>query len=118
MAWSIRMIDPASGASPEIGDMWPCDYWPSRWLSAYYDMTWREKRLPMMVWLPCGSFCIDTCFIKNGDLDPERAGWVVTGEPPLVTLVPSINIVGLYHGWIHDGIISDDCDGRQFPNNG
>lgn len=41
-------------------------------------------------------------------------GWVVTGEIPLITLSPSINIVGSYHGYIQNGIIQEDCEGRKF----
>ncbi len=33
--------------------------------------------------------------------------WSVTGEPPNITVSPSINVVGIWHGWIRDGVISD-----------
>jgi hypothetical protein len=105
--WKIRLADPNDGKKPEVGDMWPCDYWPARWLSTYYDTHWKGKRLPMMVQLPSGPFCIDMSVMKDGHPDP-----------PNVTLSPSVNIVGSYHGWIQNGIISEDCEGRKFPHPG
>lgn len=51
--------------------------------------------------------------------DPERAGkkrlpeWTRTGEPPNITVSPSINYMGFYHGWLCEGVLSDDCEGRQ-----
>jgi hypothetical protein len=32
--------------------------------------------------------------------------WTVTGEPPKLTVKPSINSVGQWHGWITDGVMS------------
>lgn len=40
--------------------------------------------------------------------------WTWTGKPPNVTATPSINSVGRYHGWLRDGVLSDDVDGRKF----
>jgi hypothetical protein len=37
------------------------------------------------------------------------------GEQLRITLSPSVNIVGSYHGWIRDGVISPDVEGRAFP---
>lgn len=115
MSWNIKLVDPNDGKKPAIGDMWPCDYWPENWLSTYFDEHWKGKRMPMMVQLPSGPFCIDMCTMSNGNPHPQRHGWVVTGDPPLVTLSPSINIMGSYHGWIQNGVITDDCEGRKFP---
>lgn len=33
--------------------------------------------------------------------------WDVTGEPPRITVSPSINVIGIWHGWIKDGVIVD-----------
>ena len=40
--------------------------------------------------------------------------WTVEGDWPNVTITPSINCPGYYHGWIRDGQITDDCEGRVF----
>lgn len=41
--------------------------------------------------------------------------WQVSGTPPNITVSPSISQVGYYHGFIKDGVITEDCDGRKFP---
>ena len=46
---------------------------------------------------------------------PDGAGWTITGEPPHLTAHPSINVIGAYHGWLKDGVLSDDCEGRHYP---
>ena len=48
---------------------------------------------------------------------PSKDGgkWKVTGAMPSITAHPSIHLVGVYHGFIRDGVITPDCDGRQFP---
>lgn len=43
---------------------------------------------------------------NNGD------GWVVTGDLPNITCHPSVD-TGSYHGWIRDGAITDDLEGRR-----
>jgi hypothetical protein len=42
-------------------------------------------------------------------------GWTVTGEFPRITAHPSVNAVGTYHGWLTDGVLSNDVEGRVFP---
>ena len=47
---------------------------------------------------------------------PRKEGWSRSGTPPLVTFSPSINaqsgdMCG-WHGWIRDGHITPDCEGR------
>jgi hypothetical protein len=46
---------------------------------------------------------------------PARGGggWVRTGEAPLLTALPSIASPG-YHGWLTDGVLSDDLEGRSY----
>lgn len=47
-----------------------------------------------------------------------NGGWKVSGEPPNVTATPSINFVGVYHGWVTNGVVTDDCEGRKFDDLG
>lgn len=47
-----------------------------------------------------------------------RSIWKITGEIPIVTAHPSIHYVGIYHGWLKDGIVSEDVDGRRFDDLG
>jgi hypothetical protein len=102
-------IDP-----PPIGTCW----YERAWLD------WREAiapnylkhnahRLPISVQLPCGAWCVDLRQRSNekgwyGD------GWEVVGELPFITVAPSINVDGGWHGYITHGEISEDLEGRKF----
>lgn len=33
--------------------------------------------------------------------------WDVTGKPPNITVNPSINVIGIWHGWIRNGALSN-----------
>jgi hypothetical protein len=115
------------GMDLRIGDMWfhselfrdAAGYldWPfmmskSPRLSDFYKQH-NTRREPVLVWMPCKEvFCVDGMCWNHDRVFYE--GWEVTGEPPLITVSPSINILGAYHGWIRDGIISDDCEGRTY----
>jgi hypothetical protein len=57
---------------------------------------------------PGGHWPIDHPSSGNGP------GWTRTGTPPHVTAMPSINFVGRYHGWLSDGVLSPDLDGRTY----
>lgn len=70
------------------------------------------KRRPLIVCLPNGElFCPDSAYTNRSPLGP---GWTVTGDAPSITVSPSINCIGRYHGWIQNGVITDDCEGRRF----
>lgn len=98
-------------------------------LEMYGPNTWRR---PLIVLLPGrNSFLLDGCCF-SGDCSrcnqPREAcrcpgeytskgyygGWAVKGTPPNITVHPSINMNGRYHGFIKDGVITDDCEGRKF----
>lgn len=57
---------------------------------------------------------------KGGEHTPRGHydGWKVAGTPPRITVSPSIHYPDYYHGWLKDGVISDDCDGRKFDASG
>jgi hypothetical protein len=40
--------------------------------------------------------------------------WSVQGTPPNISVQPSIDITGYYHGYISAGTISEDHEGRKF----
>ena len=74
----------------------------------------RAGMRPLWVRLPNGdAHCVDGA---SYDGTTWGAGWVVTGEPPTITISPSINYqLGKgWHGWIRDGVITDDCEGRTY----
>lgn len=116
MSWPIR-LHAERPLNPKIGDMWPNPWMLEepfflRRLSPAY-LAKKHERAPLVVRLPGSTeFCIDTLAWRDGQVYGN--GWTVTGEAPRVTLSPSINIVGSYHGWIRDGVITDDCEGRSY----
>lgn len=83
-------------------------------LGKYYKENNQANRLPLLIQLPDGPWCMDG--IASGD-DTE-SGWTVTGEPPEITVKPSINSragqPGGYHGFLTAGILSDDLEGRTY----
>ncbi len=128
MPWKIRLLD-KSPENPQIGDAWYAheminefrEFYLKNSLSVEYKQNHLNKRSPIIVHLPMryadgstGSFpfCVDEGY-KNGGHISEH-GWTVSGELPNITVNPSINCIGIYHGWIRNGEISDDCEGRKF----
>lgn len=115
---------------PEPGDMWYAphllvgdvgEFYLNHKLSDQYKRDWMSKRPPLMVRLPNGIDClIDT------RVDGETTGWDVTGEAPIITMHPSVNLwpgnPRGWHGWLQNGVLSDDLEGRKYdtpsPNAG
>lgn len=60
---------------------------------------------PMLVVLPSGDlFCLQSPTIRDGQ--PTLKGWTVHGQLPRVTVKPSINLVGIWHGWLRNGTLT------------
>lgn len=119
--WRVIAVGDAWFATPAPGGGWlvypdaPYKVHPS----PHY-LRHNAHRPPLIVCLPSkhGRFhaypwCIDEqAHDRSG---PHGDGWTVTGDAPRITMQPSINIVGDYHGWIRDGVITEDCEGRTYP---
>jgi hypothetical protein len=118
-----------------IGDAWymhrtpegtwklaPDDEWTyDVHLSPFY-LRHNAHRPPLVVCLPSPHgrrgvypWCVDEQE-RSGSRGFYGDGWTVTGDLPNLTVAPSINIGGTYHGWIRDGVITPDCEGRTYPN--
>jgi hypothetical protein len=120
LSWKIRYHEEKPyPARP--GDCYPApwlltsgeDGGPAEGLSPKYLRDWRGKRPPLVVILPdMTRFVVDSLAVQGGRYYGD--GWTVTGEPPLLTVQPSINIPGSYHGYVTAGVISDDVEGRKF----
>jgi len=131
MSWQLKLIEYTGqdARTIPVGSIWYADAkvlseesddhldWPDffasrKRLSDYY-LTNNTHRLPLLVMLPkAGVFCVDSkCWDQNG----MHGGWTVTGTAPLITVSPSINVVGVYHGFIQNGVLTDDCEGRTYP---
>lgn len=132
MSWNCTLIEWEPGVTDidalPIGAMWYYNpAWPKtnmdgscyfrrelRFLSTNYMET---ERLPIIVLLPGRvPFCVDAQQMRNGE--GIGGGWSVSGDAPSITVSPSINVGGVYHGFIQNGVITDDCEGRQFRLDG
>ena len=104
----------------QIGDCWYLPeharaYFIEHQSSRQYREEWADKRPPIVVQLPPGfPFFPDEFYGRPENV--ERNGWAVTGsiEDGSLVLSPSINCVGSYHGFIQNGLVSDDVEGRHF----
>jgi hypothetical protein len=83
-------------------------YWPSKEFLA-------STRRPLYVLLPSNTKWLELFLLDMAPSSDESGGWTYTGTPPEVTLSPSINCVGRYHGFIQNGYVTADCEGRRFP---
>lgn len=82
-----------------VGAMYWADWVPENWL------THHDPRGALTVQTPGGPWTIDQ---KASDATGfKETGWTRTGEPPLITASPSIHIVGAYHGFLVNGVLSD-----------
>lgn len=93
---------------PPIGTMWyvQAGKVPTDRLSVDHVLH-RNGQPTLWVRIPGGPFCLDMC-------TREWATWIRMGDPPRITVSPSINEVGIWHGYIRDGMITDDVEGRAY----
>jgi hypothetical protein len=144
MPWSCRFLEDPPLASFEydgktsfyvdtkdlaVGDMWYARdddgqiVSPERRRGMHLsDFYWQHNaaRPPLMVLVPgqytTGPgkqlFSVDgKCYnAQRGYYD----GWTVHGSPAAITITPSINIAGSYHGFIQNGMVTEDCEGRRY----
>lgn len=132
MTWKCRLVDYAGDwVDHKVGDM----FWgptkeelllqDPKWdtvltvyakhLSEYY---WKHNsdRRPLFVILPgLIPFCIDGQVWVDGE---PSGGWTVTGDAPNITVMPSINAGGTYHGFLQNGLLSADVEGRLYGPEG
>lgn len=77
------------------------------------------KRPPLIVWLPGGAaaWCLDNRAPNGGhwDFSPVEPlpGESMESWVQKLTVTPSINAVGCYHGFIRNGALTSDVDGRK-----
>lgn len=96
----------------EPGDMWFApDMADSHLMSAQFRRDWQGKRAPIYVMLPNGvAVCVDWHYWGRGLDNPGKDGWTVTGDPPNLTVSPSLNInpdsPGGWHGFLRDGVLT------------
>lgn len=85
-----------------------------------WDAWWLKDASPDRYTGPDGkAWCVMMpCMVEWIVYGPSSGGgkWTVTGTPPNISVSPSINLVGLYHGHIVGGIITPDAEGRSFTH--
>jgi hypothetical protein len=86
-------------------------------LSLEYKRDWKGKRDPIVLVIPgYGGYCLDYAYWP----DQGGHGWTITGEVPNITASPSLGIgrddqgSWCYHGWLRNGVLSDDIEGRKY----
>lgn len=123
MPWQCKLVEPENRTFTP-GEMWYAKpgnvegtvCYGSE-LSAEYMRDWNGKRLPLLVTLPNGATIV---LDKSSDCSKLGRGWVITGEAPNITASPSVAMDGSgkikgYHGWLQNGVFSDDLEGRVYP---
>lgn len=85
--------------------------------SEWKDRCLSEGRIiaPLVLRLPGGGEWVIMQRASNGAAreDGYTGGWTWDGSPPRITARPSILVPG-YHGWLTDGVLSDDLEGRTY----
>lgn len=70
------------------------------WFAGWYGDNWRGPDGRCLVVQTPGGYWVVDGPSKNGP------GWTRTGEPPRVTVAPSV-VIGGYHGWLRDGYLTE-----------
>jgi len=109
------MVDPSTAARARPGDMWYLPEPIPAHLARLAPEHAGQRPLILVLPGPC-RFSVFGPTWSAGGAGPS--GWAVSGEPPLITLTPSIDVKGIYHGYVRDGVITDDIDGRRFNDDG
>jgi hypothetical protein len=55
---------------------------------------------------------------RTGEAASGGGHWTITGDAPHLTAAEAIHYIGIYHGRLVDGVVSDDADGRQYDELG
>lgn len=87
-------------------DLPPGAMWDAKWMPHYAGPDGKAWTIRF----PGG----DDWLVFGPSSDGEK--WAITGEAPRFTAHPSIGIAGRYHGFLKDGIITPDVDGKKFSN--
>lgn len=126
MPYPLRMLSDAERVRWHVGPYsesftpGSCYFAPwlltARWsntLGMHYRRKWASVREPILIWLPneAGSWSPDQ-MACDGERGWHGDGWTVVGDLPDITVTPSINIAGRYHGYLTRGVLSDDMDIR------
>ncbi len=93
-------------------------HWMKAGLGANYLNIQQPRRPPILIMLPGDNLWCPDQMAWTSERGSYGNGWLVTGDWPKISITPSINFVGRYHGFVIGGEITDDCEGRVFPFQG
>lgn len=120
MAWKLFLVEQRPRLGEENHKPGACWYDPELleddwrdFLSKQY-LSIQDTRPPIMVLIPTVDGLVPIC-VDSPPTDNKDGGWSISGTLPNITITPSINLVGRYHGFIRNGVLEDDCEGRDFP---
>lgn len=85
-----------------IGAMWDGDWFKDCSLDSGLKYDRNADGIVLIVRTPGGDWVIDGPSFENGK---ESGFWTRTGKVPNITVTPSINIVGKYHGFLKNGYL-------------
>jgi len=124
MPWTCYLVEGGPAAlkaagewPPKPGTMYFAPWmlrsdWGGDELTTHYSIRNARFRAPIILWLPdTTAWCIDA--VATG----KTTGWEVDGVPPKMTAKPSIHTV-TYHGYLVDGVLSDDLESRTYDEFG
>ena len=110
MAWRLQLWADLSVPALDrpIGAVWPTTYSGLK----------SDTAMGYRIVLPGGALWHTLQFMVDRQTrKPTNRRWAVTmpdGDPTRMTVAPSIDIFDGYHGFIRDGVISDDVSGKKF----
>jgi hypothetical protein len=67
------------------------------------------RRYAIFIVLPGGAEWSPDCLSSE-----SGQGWTVTGELPAISVSPSVHQIGRYHGFVQNGVLTDDLEGRTY----
>jgi len=120
MPWTCRLVDNPTQEDKQTPGVMFFAPWArkNRHLSLEYKRDWADKRDPICLVFPdYGPVIIDHAYYPEV-VGQEGHGWTITGEAPKLTVSPSLGIGQgqngrrwHYHGYLKDGVLSDDIEG-------
>lgn len=119
MSWRLNLLkDNFNGyglpKEPKVGDCWYFPFTGEKRIGSTYHTKYADKRQLIAIWMPGEWVWVPDSMAYSTELGYHGNGWKVEGLLPLITCSPSINAFGTYHGFVIDGSITDDCEGRKF----
>lgn len=120
MSWEIT-YHAEEPENPKVGDMWPAPDWAMSNIISENYRALKGARPPLMMLLPSKNCKEGDRFLVDRKAFGTEAGWkvvingqLIPGQKPNITISPSVNCEGSYHGHIKNGVITDDVEGREY----